>query len=68
LYAYLYVVDKYEGLIVVNAADAFGRRSLNNYLKRQLDASKYPNGAFNPDGALTAQQHYDCRKVRVHYD
>jgi hypothetical protein len=53
LYAYLYVVDKYEGLIVVNAATLLDGDPLNNYLKRQLDASKYPNGAFNPDGALT---------------
>jgi hypothetical protein len=52
LYAYLYVVDKYEGLIVVNAATLLDGDPLNNYLKRQLDRSKYPNGAFNPDGAL----------------
>jgi len=52
LYAYLYVVDKYEGLIVVNAATLLDGDPLNNYLKRQLDESKYPNGAFNPDGAL----------------
>jgi uncharacterized protein (TIGR03382 family) len=53
LYAYLYVVDKYEGLIVVNAATLLDGDPLNNYLKRQLDESKYPNGAFNPDGVLT---------------
>src|SRR5207253_1961408 len=53
LYAYLYVVDKYEGLIVVNAATLLDGDPLNNYLKRQLDESKYPNSAFNPDGALT---------------
>jgi len=53
LYAYLYVVDKYEGLIVVNAATLLDGDPLNNYLKRQLDESKYPNGAFDPDGALT---------------
>jgi hypothetical protein len=53
LYAYLYVVDKYEGLIVVNAATLLDGDPLNNYLKRQLDESKYPNGSFNPDGALT---------------
>jgi hypothetical protein len=52
LYAYLYVVDKYEGLIVVNAGTLLDGDPLNNYLKRQLDAAKYPNGAFNPDGAL----------------
>src|SRR5947207_14266747 len=53
LYAYLYVVDKYEGLIVVNAATLLDGDPLNNYLKRQLDESKYPNGAYNANGALT---------------
>lgn len=53
LYAYLYVVDKFEGLIVVNAATLLDGDPLNNYLKRQLDPSKYPNGAFNPQGALS---------------
>jgi hypothetical protein len=52
LYGYLYVVDKYEGLIVVNAATLLDGDPLNNYLKRALDRSKYPNGAFNPGGAL----------------
>ena len=53
LYAYLYVVDKFEGLIVVNAATLLDGNPLNNYLKRQLDGAKYPDGAFNPDGALS---------------
>lgn len=53
LYGYLYVVDKFEGLIVVNAATLLDGDPLNNYLKRQLDRTKYANGAFNPDGALT---------------
>ncbi|HYX31002.1 MAG TPA: hypothetical protein VE863_20875 [Pyrinomonadaceae bacterium] len=53
LYAYLYVLDKYEGLILVNAATLLDGDPLNNYLKRQLDESKYPNGAFNPDGVLS---------------
>lgn len=52
LYAYLYVVDKYEGLILVNAATLLDGDPLNNYLKRALDPSKYPRGAFNPDGVL----------------
>jgi hypothetical protein len=50
LYAYLYVVDKYEGLILVNAATLLDGDPLNNYLKRAL--TNYPNGAFNPAGAL----------------
>jgi len=52
LYAYLYVVDKFEGLILVDAATLLDGDPLNNYLQRQLDPNKYPNGAFNPDGAL----------------
>jgi hypothetical protein len=52
LYAYLYVVDKYEGLILVNAATLLDGDPLNNYLKRVLEPAKYPNGAFNPGGAL----------------
>ena len=44
LYAYLYVVDKYEGLILVNAATLLDGDPLNNYLKRAL--------TFNPDGLL----------------
>jgi hypothetical protein len=46
LYAYLYVADKYEGLILVNAATLLDGDPLNNYLKRAREA-------FNPDGALT---------------
>jgi hypothetical protein len=53
LYAYLYLVDKYEGLILVNAATLLDGDPLNNYLKRALDPSKYQGGAFNPDGVLT---------------
>src|SRR5207237_8997788 len=53
LYAYLYVVDKYEGLILVNAATLLDGDPLNNYLQRVLDPNKYANGAFNPDGALS---------------
>ena len=53
LYAFIYFVDKYEGLILVNAATLLDGDPLNNYLKRALDSGKYPNGAFNPDGALT---------------
>ena len=44
LYGYLYVVDKYEGLILVNAATLLDGDPLNNYLKRAV--------TFNPSGAL----------------
>jgi hypothetical protein len=44
LYAYLYVADKYEGLILVNAATLLDGNPMNNFLKRAL--------TFNPDGIL----------------
>src|SRR2546426_1765733 len=64
LYAYLYVVDKYEGLILVNAATLLDGDPLNNYLKRALDPAKFPNGAFNPEGALN-----DANNIQIagHY-
>jgi hypothetical protein len=46
LYGYLYVADKYEGLILVNAATLLDGDPLNNYLKRARPA-------FNPGGVLT---------------
>ena len=53
LYAFLYVADREEGLILVGAATLLDGDPLNNYLKRALDKDVYPNGAYNPDGALT---------------
>jgi hypothetical protein len=53
LYAYLYVADSEEGLILVNAATLLDGDPLNNYLKRALDPKVYPNGAFNDGGQLT---------------
>src|SRR6266404_1748618 len=53
LYAYLYVVDKYEGLILVNGATLLDGDPLNNYLRRVLDPNKYANASFNPGGALS---------------
>src|SRR5215210_3366485 len=52
LYAYLYVADREEGLIMVGAATLLDGDPLNNYLKRALDPNIYPNGAYNPDGVL----------------
>ncbi len=46
LYGYLYLVDKYEGLILVNAATLLDGDPLNNYLKRARPA-------FNPDSVLS---------------
>lgn len=45
LYAYLYVADKVEGLILVNAATLLDGDPRNNFLSRAL--------TFNPGGALT---------------
>ncbi|MDT4895061.1 MAG: hypothetical protein QOH25_138 [Acidobacteriota bacterium] len=53
LYAYLYVADREEGLILVGAATLLDGDPLNNYLKRALDPKVYSNGAYNPDGALS---------------
>jgi hypothetical protein len=44
LYGYLYVADKYEGLILVGAATLLDGDPLNNYLKRAL--------TWNPGGVL----------------
>jgi len=44
LYAYLYVVDKHEGLVLVNAATLLDGDPLNNFLKRAL--------TWNPNGVL----------------
>jgi hypothetical protein len=44
LYGYIYVVDKFEGLILVNAGTLLDGNPLNNYLRRHL--------TFNPGGIL----------------
>ena len=44
LYAYLYVADKFEGLILVNAATLLDGDPRNNFLSRAL--------TFNPNGVL----------------
>lgn len=44
LYAYLYVVDKFEGLILVNAATLLDGDPRNNFLSRAV--------TFNPNGVL----------------
>lgn len=44
MYAYLYVTDKYEGLILVMVATLLDGNPTNNFLKRAL--------TFNPDGLL----------------
>ncbi|GIW80590.1 MAG: hypothetical protein KatS3mg105_2397 [Gemmatales bacterium] len=44
LYAFLYVTDKYEGLILVGAGTLLDGNPMNNFLKRDL--------TFNPGGIL----------------
>jgi hypothetical protein len=44
LYAYLYVTDKYEGLILVGAGTLLDGNPANNFLERAL--------TYNPDGLL----------------
>jgi hypothetical protein len=54
LYAYLYVVDREEGLILVNAATLLDGDPLNNYLKRAtLTVDGKQSDHFNPGGVLT---------------
>src|SRR5262249_13626804 len=45
LYGYIYVADKYDGLILVGAATTIDSNPSNNFLKREV--------TFNPDGLLT---------------
>ena len=45
LYAYLYVADRYEGLILVNAATLLDGDPTNNFLSRAI--------TYNPDEVLT---------------
>lgn len=49
LYAYLYVADKYEGLILVGAGTLLDGNPNNNFLKRDL--------TFNPNGLLCGARH-----------
>jgi len=59
LYAYLYFVDKYEGLILVNAATLLDGDPLNNYLKRARPA-------FNLDGALNGANNITIAGVHAY--
>ena len=51
LYAYLYVADKYEGLILVSAATLLDGNPSNNFLKRALTWN--PNGVLNGASNIT---------------
>jgi hypothetical protein len=56
LYGYLYVADKYEGLIFVNAATLLDGDPLNNYLERARTFN--PNGALNDANNIAIAGHY----------
>jgi hypothetical protein len=56
LFGYLYIADKYEGLILTGAATTIDGNPVNNFLRREVE--------FNPDGVL-----FDAKHVTVagHY-
>ncbi|QDU19558.1 LVIVD repeat-containing protein [Urbifossiella limnaea] len=49
LFGYLYICDKYEGLIVTGAAATLDGNPVNNFLKRAV--------TFNPNGLLCGARH-----------
>jgi hypothetical protein len=49
LFGYLYICDKYEGLILTGAASTIDGNPVNNFLKREV--------TFNPDGILAGARH-----------
>ena len=61
LYAYLYVADKYEGLILVNAATLLDGDPRNNFLKRGTDIQSRRR-------SHRCEQHHDRRQLRLHHD
>jgi hypothetical protein len=68
LYAYLYVTDKYEGLILVGAATLLDGNPTNNFLKRALTFN--PGGVLNGANNITIAGEYayitcDCGLVIV---
>ncbi len=56
LYAYLYVADKFEGLILVNAATLLDGDPRNNFLKRAVTFN--PNGVLNGANNITIAGNY----------
>ena len=56
IYAYLYVADKYEGLILVNAATLLDGDPRNNFLKRAVTFN--PGGALNDSNNITIAGNY----------
>jgi len=56
LYAYLYVADKFEGLILVNAATLLDGDPRNNFLSRAVTFN--PNGVLNGANNITIAGNY----------
>jgi hypothetical protein len=56
LYAHLYVLDRYEGLILVGAGTLLDGNPLNNFLSRELTWN--PSGILNGGRAITIVGHY----------
>jgi hypothetical protein len=49
LFNYIYIADKYEGLILTNAVTTIDGNPVNNFLRRECE--------FNPDGILYGASH-----------
>lgn len=58
LYAYLYVADFEEGLVLINAATLLDGDPRNNFIERAL--------AFNPEGALAGATHVTIAGERAY--
>jgi hypothetical protein len=56
LYAHLYMLDRYEGLILVGAGTLLDGNPLNNFLKRELTWN--PGGILNGGRAITIVGHF----------
>jgi hypothetical protein len=56
IYAYIYVTDKYEGLITVGAGSLLDGSPLNNFLKREITFN--PNGLLNGANSINFAGHY----------
>jgi hypothetical protein len=51
MYAYLYIADRYEGLVTVGAGTIIDGNPLNNFLKREVTFN--PNGVLNGANSIT---------------
>jgi hypothetical protein len=58
LYAYVYVTDREEGLVIVNVATLVDGNPQNNFLKKDL--------VFNPDGKLSGATHCSVAGHRLY--